>query len=72
MDSVSNNGTDFTGNAWDALYDAVDSAYFQDQDATLIYSVLKRKLRFISFGEYLRRYIYRKAGLTEPFDVSVG
>ena len=67
MDSVLNNSTDFTGNAWDALYDAVDNTYFQDQDASLIYAVLKKRLRFISFGEYLRRYIYRRAGLTEPF-----
>ena len=67
MNRVSENGTDFTGNAWDALYDAVDSQSFQDQDASLIYAVLKKRLRFISFGEYLRRYIYRKAEMTEAF-----
>ena len=62
------NSTDFTINAWEALYDAVDSAYFQDKDADLIYTVLENKLKFISFGEYLKRYIYRKAVLTQPYD----
>ena len=62
------NGTDFTDNAWDALYDVVDSADFRDHDADRIYDALSRRLKFIPFGEYLKRYIYRKAGLTEPFD----
>lgn len=59
---------DFTANAWEALYAAVDSTNFQEKDADLIYSVLEKKLKFIPFGEYLKRYIYRKAGLTEPFE----
>ena len=63
-----NQSTDFTNRAWDALYDAVDSAYFRDQDADLIYAALQKRLRFISFGEYLQRYIYRKACLKEPFE----
>lgn len=62
------NGTDFTDNAWDALYDVVDSADFRDHDADRIYDALSRRLKFIPFGEYLKRYIYRKAELKEPFD----
>lgn len=68
MNDILSEGTDFTENAWEALYDAVDSTYFQDKDADLIYSVLERKLKFIPFGEYLKRYIYRKAGLSDPFN----
>lgn len=68
MNGGVNRGTDFTANVWDALYDVVDSVYFQDRDADLIYEVLERKLKFISFGEYFRRYIYRKADLVEPFE----
>ena len=68
MNGEANRSTDFTANAWDALYDAVDSTYFQDKDADLIYEVLEKRMKFISFGEYLKRYIYRKAGLTEPFE----
>ena len=62
-----NSSTDFTNRAWDVLYDAVDSDYFLDKDADLIYAALKKRLKFISFGEYLKRYIYRKAGFDEPF-----
>lgn len=58
----------FTGGAWDALYDAVDSTYFQDKDADMIYSALRDRLRFIPFGDYLKRYIYRKADLQGAYD----
>ena len=59
--------TDFTENAWDALYNAVDSEAFLKNDAETIYRALYDRLRFIPFGEYLKRYIYRKAGLEQPF-----
>lgn len=58
---------DFTEAAWESLYDAVDDTNFGDQDAVLIYRSLQHKLKLRSFGEYLQRYIYIKAGLTEPF-----
>jgi len=45
------NDMNFTEDAWEALYAAVDSTYFQEEDADLIYGALKRGLRFISFGE---------------------
>lgn len=63
-----NGGTSFTENAWDALYDAVDSKDFIDRDASLIFDALSKKLRFIPFGEYLKRYIYRRAEIAEPFE----
>lgn len=58
---------DFTGEAKKLLYDVVDDSRFPDKDALLIYNSLKHRLKFRSFGDYLRRYIYRKAGLTKPF-----
>lgn len=58
---------DFTDDAWEALYDAVDDTHFFDKDAQLIYDSLRRHLKIRSFGDYLKRYIYLKAGLTEPF-----
>ncbi len=61
------NDMNFTEDAWEALYAAVDSTYFQEEDADLIYAALKRGLRFIPFGEYLKRYIYKKAGLKELY-----
>ena len=59
---------DFTNKAWDVLYDAVDNNYFLDRDADLIYSALNKRMKYIPFGEYLKRYIYRQAGLEEPFE----
>lgn len=58
---------DFTEAAWESLYDAVDDTVFFEQDAELIYNSLRQRLKFISFGDYLKRYIYIKAGLEEPF-----
>ncbi len=59
---------DFTESAWEAMYDAVDSTYFRDQDADLIYRTLQERLHSLSFGDYLKRYLYRKAEMTAPFD----
>ncbi len=58
---------DFTEAAWESLYDAVDNTVFLEQDAEVIYNSLKHRLKFIPFGDYLKRYIYLKAGLEEPF-----
>lgn len=58
---------DFTDAAWESLYDAVDDTQFLDKDAQLIYSSLRHRLKIRSFGDYLKRYIYEKAGLTDPF-----
>lgn len=65
--SDNNRNTDFTGNAWEALYATVDNTHFQENDAVLIYSALEKRLIFIPFGEYLKRYIYRKACLTDEY-----
>ncbi len=59
---------DFTDAAWESLYDVVDDAQFLNKDAQLIYDSLKHRLRIRSFGDYLKRYIYLKAGLTDPFN----
>jgi len=58
---------EFTEAAWESLYDAVDDTVFLEQDAEVIYRSLKHRLKFISFGEYLKRYIYLKAGLDGAF-----
>lgn len=58
---------DFTEAAWESLYDAVDDESFFEQDAQLIYRSLRHKLKFISFGDYLKRYIYLKAELEGPY-----
>ncbi|MBR5515596.1 MAG: zinc ribbon domain-containing protein [Clostridia bacterium] len=60
---------EYTNIAWEHLYEAVDDTMFLEQDAELIYDSLKHKLRFISFGDYLKRYIYTKFRFEESFSV---
>ncbi len=62
------NGIDFTEAAYDSLYDVVDDLSFMDKDAELIYEALASRLKVMSFGNYLKRYIYKKAGLTGKYD----
>lgn len=49
------------------LLDAVDDTQFLNKNAQLIYDSLKHRLKIRSFGDYLKRYIYLKAGLSDPF-----
>ena len=58
---------DYTEAAWESLYDAVDATQFLNQDAHVIYDSLKHRLKLRSFGDYLKRYIYQKAGLEGTF-----
>lgn len=58
----------FTANAWDSFYTAVDNPDFADMDAAMIYKTLLDCIRKLSFGDYLRRYIYFKAGMEEEYD----
>lgn len=67
MENYAIGDLDFTDAAWESLYDAVDDAQFLDKDAQLIYNSLRHRLKTRSFGDYLKRYIYLKAELTEPF-----
>lgn len=57
----------FTNAAWESLYDAVDDTQFLDKDVQLIYNSLRHRFKIRSFSDYLKQYIYEKAGLTDPF-----
>lgn len=61
------NSLEYTALAWESFYDAVDDKNFSDEDSKIIFETLNKKLRFISFSDYLKRYIYKRAGLTEDF-----
>ena len=54
---------EFTHYARESLYDTVDDPYFRNKDSFLIYHALQNRLKAIPFGDYLKRYIYLKAGL---------
>ena len=57
----------FTDRSWNILYGVIEEDYFQENEAGLIYEALAKKLRFIPFGDHLKRFIYRAAELTGPF-----
>ncbi len=58
---------DFTNFAWESLYEVVDNEYFLNNDSALIYKALSKRLKLVPFGDYLKRYIYHKAGLKGAF-----
>lgn len=62
------NGIDFTEIAYDSMYDVVDDTAFREKDAELIYEALAKRLKMIPFGNYLKRYIYKRAGLSGKYD----
>lgn len=64
---MNEDGINFTEYAWERFYQVVDNQEFQNRDADLIFKALEQELRFIPFGEHLKRYIYRKAKLPRPY-----
>ncbi|MBQ6174493.1 MAG: hypothetical protein IJK28_07700 [Clostridia bacterium] len=58
---------EFTQKAWNGMYMAVDSEYFGQMDAELIYESLEKQLEPVPFGDYLKRYLYARAGLTGSY-----
>ena len=68
MFPTSDNGIDFTEIAYDSMYDVVDDSSFREKDAELIYKALESRLKMIPFGNYLKRYIYKKAGIDGKYD----
>ena len=61
-------GMEFTIDAEESFYDVVDDPLFHSEDRNLIFQALLSSLRPIMFGDFLKRYIHRKAGMTEDFD----
>ena len=59
---------DYTASAWDILYNTVDDIRFRTNDAELIFEALEKKIQFIPFGEYLKRYVYEQTGMEAPFE----
>lgn len=68
MSDQDRSSLDFTGSAWESLYEAVDDTYFCDADADLIYKALSSRLRIVPFGDYLKRYICERAEMTEKYE----
>ena len=58
---------EFTRRAFSDIHRVVYSSDFEDMDADMIFSYLQGKMQLISFRDYLRRYLYSAAQITEPF-----
>lgn len=59
---------EFTDNAKVSFKDVVNDAHFyENDDARLIYEQLENNLHSIPFCNYLKRYLYQKAGMTGNF-----
>ena len=58
---------DFTRKAIRNMNRVLDSEQFQNMDAQAIYQYLFREMELVSFKDYLKRYIYERAEIEEPF-----
>ncbi len=61
------NDLEYTESAWESLYNTVDGDDYKSRDSEMIYRTLDECLKRISFGDYLKRYIYRKTEMTDNF-----
>lgn len=59
---------DFTNQAEDMFFDAVDDIHFNVRNYNIIYNALKKKARIIPFGDFLKRYIYEKAEIQDDYN----
>lgn len=60
---------DYTSRAISSMNRAVNDNYFRDNDAEVIFKMLEEQLKLVSFGDYLKRYIYKKFQPEIPFDM---
>lgn len=58
---------DFTRMAVRGIHRVVSSEDFADMDADMIFDYLFAEMETVSFKDYLKRYIYERAELEEPF-----
>jgi hypothetical protein len=58
---------EFTRRAAQRFRQIVSLEEFEDEDADVIFHYLYKEMELVSFGDHLKRYIYERAGLEEPF-----
>lgn len=58
---------EFTRKAAQRFRQVVSLDAFEDEDADVIFHYLYKEMELVSFGDHLKRYIYERAGLEEPF-----
>ena len=62
---------EYTRRAVRSIHRVITSKDFEDMDVDMIFDFLLSEMELVSFKDYLKRYIYERAGMTEPFS-SVG
>ncbi len=68
---------DFTKRSTVNLKRLTDSARFREEDSETIFRYLRDQMEVVPFGDYLKRYLYERCGMEEPFreipeDVYIG
>ena len=58
---------EFTRRAAQKFREIVNLETFEEEDANVIFNYLYKEMELVSFGDYLKRYVYERAGLTEPY-----
>lgn len=58
---------EFTRRAQNQILNVVESEDFADMDSEAIFQYLYKTMEVVSFKDYLKRYIYERAGIREPF-----
>lgn len=58
---------EFTRKAAQRFRQVVSLDSFEDEDADVIFNYLYKEMKLVSFGDHLKRYIYERAELEEPF-----
>lgn len=58
---------EFTRKAAQRFRQVVSLDTFEDEDADVIFHYLYKEIELVSFGDHLKRYIYERSGLEEPF-----
>ncbi len=58
---------EFTRRAAQRFRQVVSLDDFEDEDADVIFHYLYKEMELVSFGDHLKRYVYERAGLEEPF-----
>ena len=58
---------EFTRKAAQRFRQVVSLDGFEDEDADVIFHYLYKEMELVSFGDHLKRYIYERSGLEEPY-----
>ena len=58
---------EFTRKARHQIFEVVNSESFEDMSADEIFLFLYKGILLVSFKDYLKRYLYERAGIEEPF-----